>query len=290
MSLRWRNNDQQNKVLQAITPGAEVIVYDTETTGLSPQKDRIIELAAIKFVVDEALMLHQIDTFHRYIRPPFFISQEITDLTGITNEQLLENPYEEDLATEIQAFFGTNAIVCGHNSNRFDINFMDALYKRNGLGTVEGFCKLDTIEMARDIISSGEVENYKLITLAKAYGLDNGITFHSALDDTTVTAKLFQIFILEYQERAKTPSVPVLKIQPVIRSINFWEGYRGYSRIYVETTSGSVYYNIRMKEWSPKDVDMDSLDMDYIESQCLLHTGCSTIAEFAKFTGKLKIS
>jgi len=281
---RWRNNSTRDKAMSIFKEGTEIIVFDTETSGLKASEDRIIELAAKKYVVEND-ELKNIDEFHQYIQPPFLISEKITELTGITNEKLSSCPMEEDVFPHIQRFF-ENSVVSAHNAS-FDVRFMNALYERNG-ATFAPSCTIDTLEMARDLVLHTETENYKLGTLAKVYGLDEGIQFHNALDDVTVTALLFQIFMKEYKEEAVN-HYSCGNIKPALSSIGFWEGFQGFSRIYVHTDCGSLYYEIRRKTWGSKEIDINMIDMDHLEKIAFEAIGVSNIEDFSKFRGKYNV-
>lgn len=275
----WRNTAHQRLTLEAVNAYREAIVFDTETTGLDSVGDRIIEIAAIKFSLPD---FKEIGVLHKYLRPPFNVPSKIEELTGITNDMLADKPYEKDVYSDIQEFFGSNpSIVVAHNS-AFDMRFLTALAERNK-GAIVPYYVLDTLEMARDRVSPCTTTDYKLGTLAHLFGLDNDIQFHSAIDDVKVTAMLFEIFVKEYQE--KEPIYKTGAHKPKILGINFWEGYKGFSRIYVRTDVGSIYYDIRRKYWYPKDVDLNAINMEYVEAQCLLYTGTKTIEEFSKFRG-----
>lgn len=271
--MYWRNNKTREKTLSALTPGQEIIVFDTETTGLNTEKERIIELAAIKYRIEEDLSFTQIDILHKYIRPPFMISDIIINLTGITNEKLSEHPYEEEQFDEISNFFGYNPLVSGHNVG-FDIGFMNELYKRN---RKEFFYSdaLDTLEMSRDILGT-QTPNHKLGTVANFYGLDEGVEFHSAIEDTKVTAQLLQIFHSEYSsENSITKATN--KIKARVCKIQYWESFRGMKRIYVETDMGSVFYDIIKKTWGTKDAPIEKINMDALESDVLRIVGVADL-------------
>lgn len=286
----WRSKDYRKMVLGTLAEHRDILFFDTETTGLSAKNDRIIELAAIKYHLNDAGVLDETDRLHLYIRPPFLIKQEIVELTGITNEQLKDHPFEEDLAWDIYQFFNGAAVVAGHNVS-FDTGMLKGFYTRNALDWNNGVIELDTLEMARDIIPKSDTPNYKLGTLAELCGFAGGVSFHSAIEDIQVTAKLFQMFFMNYWAMEDDePAMPDSgKIQPEIREINFWEGYRGYSRIYVTTSAGSVYYDIRGHSWSGKDVDINTLDLNYIEKECWRHTGSKDAVQFARYTGRMKL-
>ena len=93
------------------------IVLDLETTGLSNKFDEIIEISALR-----VRSFHVTDVFSTLIKPTFEISDEITEITGITNEMLSNAPLFSEIEFELREFIGDDYIL-GHNVN-FDINFL----------------------------------------------------------------------------------------------------------------------------------------------------------------------
>ena len=90
-----------------------------------------------------------------------------------------------------------------------------------------------------------DVENFKLVTIGHYFGIQ--FEAHSAIEDTRTTGKLVQLFVHEYAEEERTPDVIPKKgrLRPNIRTISFWQGFRGFARIYVNMDVGSIYYDIR---------------------------------------------
>lgn len=285
----WRNGECRRKVTALLANHRDIIFFDTETTGLSARKDRIIELAAIRCQLGEDNYPREVGRLHVYIRQPFALPEVIVNLTGITDEKLATAPYEEEVFGEIRDFFDKGEVVLsGHNSN-FDIGFLRALFERNNAYFPDEVLEVDTLPFARDVIPASEVENYKLGTLAHHFGLDENVTFHSAIEDVQVTIKLFYMLLTEAMAQAQNAPANLSYGThcPLIREINFWPGYRGFSRIYVNTSAGSVYFDIRKKTWAPKDVDLSMLDMNYIEKSCWTAVGVDNADAFAKFSGKV---
>ena len=96
---------------------SDYTVVDIETTGLSPRRDSIIEIAALRIRNNEI-----IDTFTSLINPGFDIPVFISELTGITNEMLSDAPIIDSVLPPFIDFLGDDVIV-GHNVN-FDVNFL----------------------------------------------------------------------------------------------------------------------------------------------------------------------
>ena len=279
---RWvREADTQDAALSVIRGSNDVIFYDLETTGLKPDRDFAIEIAALKFKPTGEDTLEPVDTLHLYLKPPFALPEVITNLTGITDEMLENAPTYADAWDQIHAFFGDNPVLAGYNSSSFDDKFLVRMWKMFG-SDLNIKHSADVLKMARERVPKSSTPNHKLGTMAALFGVDAGITFHNALDDVTVTKRLFDIFAREYIEEEKTATVYV-KARPGIRSISYWQGFRGFSRVYVNLDSGcSVYFDIRSKCWYSKEdyVDINKLDMNYIESEVMRLSDCDNLAHF----------
>ena len=104
-----------------------LVVFDIESTGISPRKDRIIELAAIKVSPDgteeEKCWL---------LNPTVPIPPETTAIHGIADEDVKDCPTFEDLKDEIFAFF-RDCDLSGFNADRFDIPCLEEEFARVGM-------------------------------------------------------------------------------------------------------------------------------------------------------------
>lgn len=157
------------------------VCFDIETTGLSPARDDIIEISALKTENNTVT-----DSFSQLIRisrplPPF-----IRSLTGITDEMLAKNgkSIESVLADFID--FTDGYILMGHNV-RFDMNFIydNCLEK---LGTLFENDFVDTLAFSRKLL--GCLRHHKLDDIAEHFGIE-GRTLHRALGDVEMTVKCY---------------------------------------------------------------------------------------------------
>jgi ATP-dependent DNA helicase DinG len=148
-----------------------IVAIDIETTGLDPNKDAIIEIAAVRFSG------HRVEAeWSKLINPGKPIPPFITQLTGITNEMVRNAPPVRGVIQELADFVGNDPVV-GHNV-RFDLSF---LQKQNVLR----FNKvIDTYELAAVALPCNS--RYNLATLGKTLGsmIPNS---HRALDDARLT-------------------------------------------------------------------------------------------------------
>lgn len=158
---------------------ATYIVFDVETTGLSASYDKIIELAAVKFHDGEI-----VDRFERFANPHQKLSQTIIDLTGITDDMLVDAPEIEDVLNDFNAWMGEDVLVA-HNAS-FDMGFLNQGFKRIGLEKAAN-AVIDTLELARFLFP--QLKNHRLNTLCKF--LDIELTqHHRAIYDTEATSYL----------------------------------------------------------------------------------------------------
>jgi DNA polymerase-3 subunit epsilon len=154
------------------------VVLDLETTGGSPQDGGITEIGAVKVRGGERL-----GEFQTLIRPGVPIPAFIAVLTGITDSMVAEAP---SLAAALPAFleFIAGAVLVAHNAP-YDIGFLRGACERTGhlwpKATV-----IDTVKLARHVLSRDEVRNHKLGTLATLFGSPT-TPDHRALNDARAT-------------------------------------------------------------------------------------------------------
>jgi len=154
---------------------SSIIALDIETTGLDPQKDRIIEIGAIRF---NASRIEK--EWHALINPGRPIPPFITQLTGITDQMLIKAPPIQNILPELEEFIGSDPILV--HSVKFDLSFLRKY--RIGLNNKI----LDTYEIASVI--NPTLSRYGLSALAQHYGIIIPAT-HRALDDARVTRALY---------------------------------------------------------------------------------------------------
>ena len=160
--------------------------FDFETTGLDPNNDRIIEIAAIRFQDGEI-----VDRFVSLVNPEFEIPNLITEITGISNAMVIKSPKEADIIDDFLNFLGDSPLVA-HNI-RFDQQFLTRLclkYEKEE----NNFKKYDTLQLARSLLFEQPVFN--LTALSDFYGLSSD-NAHRAESDTENTGLIFLELIKE---------------------------------------------------------------------------------------------
>ncbi|RMH02173.1 MAG: hypothetical protein D6706_00720 [Chloroflexi bacterium] len=183
------------------------VAIDLETTGLDPESDTIIEVAAVTFQGADVL-----DEFTTLVNPQRPIPPQITRLTGITNSMVTDAPTMFNVRSRLRQVLGNHVLV-GHNV-RFDLGFLQAesLATRN--------LAIDTLTLATILVP--EAGRYGLDALSRHLNLPRpeGGQSHRALDDAILTVELF----LALWERAlQLPPILLQEIVEAGRRINWPE-------------------------------------------------------------------
>ena len=169
-----------------------IIVFDTETTGFDHKNDRIIELSVIKLVCknQNIIVEKQID---KLIDLPsgMSISSKITELTGITNWQLINEglPSNEVFNAFVQMFANEKALLVAYNA-QFDLCFLYHSFVREGLSHI-----LDNVDMldALTVFKDRRSYPHKLKDAISAYHLENKVkNTHQAIDDTLALVEVLK--------------------------------------------------------------------------------------------------
>ncbi len=162
------------------TPLADVtfVVVDLETTGGSPADSAITEVGAVKVRGGEVL-----GEFQTLVNPGVPIPAFISVLTGITDAMVAGAPRVD---TVLPAFleFASGAVLVAHNA-RFDISFLKAAAAELGIAW-PGAAVLDTVHLARQLVTRDEAPNHRLASLAVLFGATTSPD-HRALHDARAT-------------------------------------------------------------------------------------------------------
>lgn len=155
------------------------VVIDTETTGLDYLNDRIIEIGAVK----------KTDGTQKYsciIKHDGNLNETIKNLTGINEDDLKNGKEEKEAVEEFLKFIGDYPII-GYNID-FDIKFLNQALQRNGFVSI----KNKTYDLMKYVKQEKLfLENYKLKTVIKEYGIDEKVP-HRALGDAEICLRLLE--------------------------------------------------------------------------------------------------
>ncbi len=164
---------------QMLLSELEFVVLDTETTGLRPGSDRVIEIAGIRLRGGEVL-----DSFQSLVNPQRRLPPFIVQFTGITQQMLAAAPTAENILPDFLRFI-EGAILVGHNIG-FDIGFLS--HEAQLLGCAFPIDGLDTIPLARRFLPG--LRRFKLDAVADYLKIP-AMHRHRAMGDARVTAAVF---------------------------------------------------------------------------------------------------
>jgi len=175
---------------------AEFSVIDVETTGLSARTNRIIEIGIVK--VKNLKVTNRYETL---INPGTYIPDYITQLTGITEEDVFDAPFFEDIAEEVKQFIG-DSVLSGHNLP-FDHSFFSSELLRCGSEPLynEQVC---TLKLARRMFP--ELKSKSLSSVTKFLNLRNPSS-HRALADAEVTARILIKMIKKLKKESNVKTI-----------------------------------------------------------------------------------
>ena len=169
-----------------------LVIFDLETTGLDIVKDRVIQLSYIKVMPNgEEIRGNYL------INPEVYILPVITELTGITNDDVKDKPTFRQLSAKLSDVF-SGSDIAGFNSNHFDIPLLAEEFLRAGIDFDFSKCRLID---AQTIFHKMERRN-----LAAAYKfycgrkMDDDFEAHRADQDTEATYRVLMAELDYYTE------------------------------------------------------------------------------------------
>ncbi len=166
------------------------VIFDLETTGLSPVNDRIIEIGAVKMCGGKVT-----DRFSTFVNPQIPIPFNIESLTGISDSMVENAGTIEEILPEFLEFC-KGAVMVAHNAG-FDVGFIkektDSILGRKFECTV-----VDTVALSRALLPS--LGKFTLDHVAKALGVPP-FNHHRAVDDAEACADIFAALIDKLRAR-----------------------------------------------------------------------------------------
>jgi DNA polymerase III subunit epsilon len=160
------------------------IIFDTETTGLSPSKgDRLVEIGCVE-------LINRVETgrtYHAYFNPERMMPIEAQNVHGLSDAFLADKPLFEDLVEDLLDFLDDSPLVA-HNA-AFDFAFMNAELGGCGRLTIPNSRMIDTLALAR-VRHPGA--KHSLDALCTRYGIDRSHRVkHGALLDAQLLSQLY---------------------------------------------------------------------------------------------------
>ena len=173
-----------------------LMLFDTETTGLSFPRDEIIEFSAVvvERIGGEVVVTEEYDRLIT-LSPGNTVPPEITKLTGISNEDIAQRGIPKaELCADIARMIDGNTLLLAYNAH-FDLSFLYYLLLRHGDASIlKGKDKLDLLTVYKDRHSYP----HKLCNAIEVYDLSGKVVnSHRAIDDVLATVEVMKAMELE---------------------------------------------------------------------------------------------
>ena len=182
---------QKGTLINKYTP--DYVIFDLETTGISPNYDEVIEISALKVKGGEV-----VDEFNTLVNPGRKIPFGAMKVNGITNAMVAEAPAFSHVLAEFLDF-AEGLVLVGHNIARFDMKFIwrDA---EQYFGEIPQNNYVDTLQVARKHLP--KMDHHRLVDLAEYYGISSEGA-HRALNDCYMNQKVYECMVSEMREAQK---------------------------------------------------------------------------------------
>lgn len=159
---------------------SDYIVIDVETTGLSYRKDEIVQLCAIRYENHIP-----VNCFITYIKPHKGLHKKAQEINKITEADIQDAPYFEQIVDAFDAYIGTKLPIVGHNVS-FDCKFLYAAGS-NAISAKRVY--YDTVMLAKRIYK--DLSSYSLSSIMDNRYIASSVCAHNALFDAAFCGKVF---------------------------------------------------------------------------------------------------
>lgn len=234
-------------------------VFDIETTGLKASECKITEIGAVKIENGEIC-----EVYSQLIDPECHIPEEITKLTGISDDTVKGMPNIATVLPEFLDFVGDSTVVA-HNAS-FDCGFIR--YNANLLKLEFHNKILDTLRMSRELFATEKKHSLDVMCKRLGVSLEN---HHRASDDATATAKAF----LKMLDICKSPNktTDISKDPDMMKSLQRYhiillaKNYVGLKNLYRLISASNLKYFYK-RPLLPKSVIEQYRDGIILGSAC----------------------
>ncbi len=161
----------------------DMVIFDLETTGLSPTVDDIIQIAAVRIRAGRILPT---DRFSTFINPGRPVPEFITSYTGISDAHVRHAPLPAKAIAQFSRFVGSDTLIA-HNAHRFDMPFLNAACRKSGIKT-RSAAYTDSILLSRKLWPSSRQHSLDAVLARLKIG-KAGRKRHDARGDVDLLAE-----------------------------------------------------------------------------------------------------
>lgn len=184
---------------------SNIIIYDTESTGLDLDKDQVVQISAIK--LDNSGKI--IDTFDQMVIPSVEISKGAYNTHHFDVEYIIShNGISAKEALKRFSEFVKGGVLVGHNNLAYDKPLIKRQLIENGLSELDVQFEFDTLVIAKQFLP--HLKNYKLATLCEFFGVVNE-SAHNAMGDIAATGAALCSLINQYVITTRQIRIDIFK-------------------------------------------------------------------------------
>ncbi len=178
------------------------VIFDIETTGLSPESDEIVDLSALKVEAGDI-----VDDFSMLVNPGIHIPDLASSINGITDDMVKDAPTMDQVIKFFKEFIG-NSVLMGHNIKRFDLKFIQRDAVRFLGKELTNDC-IDTLFIANRYLP--DLDSRSLESLSYHYGISYEGA-HRALVDCHINKKVYDCLLKEMENPSE--AAKLVKVCP----------------------------------------------------------------------------
>jgi len=169
--------------------GETFIIYDLETTGLCPDHDEFIQIAAVKF---SSGCLSPTESFFSFAKPRSPIPSFIESYTGIRDRDVRDAPSPEQVLCRFSAWSADSTLIA-HNAKRFDSKFLTSTCQRHGLPSRE-VDAIDSISLSKMLFGKARGTGHSLAHVKRRLRLnETTLRRHDARGDVDILGRAIQV-------------------------------------------------------------------------------------------------
>jgi DNA polymerase-3 subunit epsilon len=225
----------------------DLVFFDIESTGADVVKDRIMQIALIKYPKDGGPAIEK----EYLINPQYPIKKEALEVHGITIDMVRNKPTFEAYAEELYDFL-KDADLAGYNSNRFDIPMLTEEFGRVGIRfSMEGRRLLDALQIFY------KMEPRTLKAAYKFYCGEHLTEAHDALADTRATAAVLWGQIQKYKDvdyvdaDDKVTPAPIQNDMQALHDFINDKNQVDFTKRFVRNSDGVIVFNFGSNKGEP---------------------------------------
>lgn len=232
------------KNISELNRSKPLVFFDLETTGIDTNSSKIVEISVVKYDLSMKKT-----TFDTLINPEVDIPVEASEVHGITNDTVVNAPVFGTIAQKLFNDFIKGSIICGFNSDRFDIPLLHREFFE--VGVEWDLMNTQTIDVRNIYVKN---EGRSLTDAYREYCNKELVDAHQASADTYATIEIFEQQLARYEDMPRNS-----------KDLSKYASMRDDNAIdiggkFIRGSDGDVYFNFGKYVGFKATIDRSYLD------------------------------